>query len=133
LSTAEAEYVAASSCIQDVVWLRGVLFDLNFQQTDPIVIFEDTTAAIKWSSGGSRRAKHIDLKVCFVHEVVSMKHAILKYLPTAEKVANILTKPLEANIFSFLCDKLGFSRGGVLAQDFSIRCTGIRCQHKISL
>jgi hypothetical protein len=43
-----------------------------------------------------------------------MKQAILKYLPTAEQVADILTKPLEANIFSFLRDKLGFSRGGVL-------------------
>jgi hypothetical protein len=110
LSTAEAKYVAASSFAQDVVWLRGVLFDLNYQQTDPTVIFEDNTASIKWSSGGSRRAKHIDLKVCFVHEVVSMKHAILKYLPTAEKVADILTKPPEAKIFSYLRDKLGFSR-----------------------
>jgi hypothetical protein len=79
------------------------------------VIFEDNTASIKWSSGSSRRAKHIDLKVCFVYEVVSMKQAILKYLPSNEQVSNILTKPLEVNIFSFLRDKLGFSRGGVLA------------------
>jgi hypothetical protein len=43
-----------------------------------------------------------------------MEHDILKYLPTADKVADILTKPLEANIYSFLSDKLGFSRGGVL-------------------
>jgi hypothetical protein len=62
-----------------------------------------------------RRAKHIDLKFCFVHEVVSMEQAILKNLPTTEQVADMLTKPLEANIFSFLRDKLGFSRGGVLA------------------
>jgi hypothetical protein len=79
------------------------------------VIFEDNTAAIKWSSGTSRRAKHIDLKFCFVHEVVSMKQAILEYLPTAVQVADILTKPREAIIFSYLRDKLGFSRGGVLA------------------
>jgi hypothetical protein len=115
LSTAEAEYVAASSCAQDVIWLRGVLCDINYQQREPTVIFEDNTAAIKWSCGSSRRAKHIDPKFCFVHEVVSMKQAILKYLPTAEKVADVLTKPLEANIFSYLRDKLGFSRGGVLA------------------
>jgi Reverse transcriptase (RNA-dependent DNA polymerase) len=115
LSTAEAEYVAASSCAQDVIWLRGVLCDLNYQQREPTVIFENNTAAIKWSSGSSRRAKHIDLKVCFVHGVVSMKQAILKYFPTAEKVADILTKPLEANIFNFLRDKLVFSQGGVLA------------------
>jgi hypothetical protein len=115
LSTAEAEYVAASSCALNVVWLRGILFDLNFQQSDPTVIFEDNTAAIKWSSDGSHRSKHIDLKVCFVRKVVSMKHTILKYLPTAEPVADILTKPLDANIFSFLRAKLAFSRGSVLA------------------
>jgi hypothetical protein len=115
LSTAKEEYVAASRFAQDVTWLRGELCDLNHQQREPKVIFEDNTAAIKWSSSSSRRAKHIDLKVCFVHEVVSMKQAILKYLPTAEQVAGIPTKPLDENIFSFMRDKLGFSRGGVLA------------------
>jgi hypothetical protein len=113
LSTAEAEYVAASSFVQDVIWLRGVLCDLNYQQRELTVIFEDNI--IKWSPGSSRRAKHIDLRVCFVQEVVSMKQAILKHLPTAEQAADILTNPLEKNIFSFLRDKLGFSRGGVLA------------------
>jgi hypothetical protein len=38
LSTAEAENVAASSCAQDVTWLRGVLCDLNYQQREPTVI-----------------------------------------------------------------------------------------------
>jgi hypothetical protein len=99
----------------DVIWLRGVLCDLNCQQREPAVIFEDNTAAIKWSSGSSRDSRHIDLKFCFVHEVVSMKEAILKYLQTAEQVADMITKPLEANIFSYLRDKLGFSRGGVFA------------------
>jgi hypothetical protein len=47
LSTAEAEYVAASSCAQDVIWLRGVLCDLNYQQREPTAIFEDNTAAIE--------------------------------------------------------------------------------------
>jgi Reverse transcriptase (RNA-dependent DNA polymerase) len=59
LSTAEAEYVAASSCSQDVIWLRRVLCDLSYQRREPTVIFEDNTAAIKWSSGSSRRAKRM--------------------------------------------------------------------------
>jgi hypothetical protein len=98
-----------------MIWLRGVLCDLNYQQREPAMIVEHNTAAIKWSSGSSRRAKLIDLRVCFVHKVVSMKQAILKNLPTAEQVTDILAKLLEATIFSFLRDKLGFSRGGVLA------------------
>jgi hypothetical protein len=73
LFTAEAEYVAASSCAQEAIWLRGVLCDLNHQQRKPTVIFEDNTAAIKWSSESTRRAKHIDLNDSFFHEVVSMK------------------------------------------------------------
>jgi hypothetical protein len=44
-----------------------------------------------------------------------MKHAILKYLPTAGQVADILTKPLAAIFFGYLRDKVVFSRGGVLA------------------
>jgi hypothetical protein len=64
--------LAASSCALDVIWHRGVLCDLNYQQKESTVIFDDNTAAVKWSSGSSPRAKHIDLKVCFVHEVVSI-------------------------------------------------------------
>jgi hypothetical protein len=101
LSTAEEEYVVASSCAQDVIWLRGVLSDLTFHQKDPTVTLEDNTAAIKWSSGSSRRAKHIDLKVCFVHKIVSRKQAIHQYVPTYDQLADILTRPLEANVYTF--------------------------------
>jgi hypothetical protein len=48
------------------------LCNINYQQREPTVIFEDNTVAIKWSSGSSRRAKQIDLKVYFVREIVSM-------------------------------------------------------------
>jgi hypothetical protein len=65
LSTAKAEYVAASSCAQDLVWLRGVLSDLKCQQTDPTGNFEDNTAAIKWSFSGSHViARRYALRLC---------------------------------------------------------------------
>jgi hypothetical protein len=65
---------------------------------EPTVIFEDNTAAIKWSSGSSRRAKHIDFKVCFVNEIVSRKKAIPKSVPTSDQLADILTKPLGSRL-----------------------------------
>jgi hypothetical protein len=71
-------------------------------------------AAHNRSSGSSSRANPIDLKVCFFHEVVSMKQAILKYLQTAEQVADIQTKPLEATSSAF-CSTTWLLAGGVLA------------------
>jgi hypothetical protein len=113
LSTAEAEYMAASSCSQEVLWLRHILCDLGCVQTGPTEIYEDNAAAIKWSTGDSRRAKHLDLKVCFVHDLVAKKLVALKYVQTRNQLVDLFTKSLDRIIFIRLRDKLGISRGGV--------------------
>jgi hypothetical protein len=41
LSTAEAEFVAASSMVQVVIFARRMLDRLGFPQSDPTAIFED--------------------------------------------------------------------------------------------
>jgi hypothetical protein len=113
LSTAEAEYMAASSCSQEVLWLRHILCDLGCVQAGPTEIYEDNVAAIKWSTGDSRRAKHLDLKVCFVHVLVAKKQVVLKYVPTTNQLADLSTKALDRIILIRLRDMLGMSRGGV--------------------
>ncbi len=64
LSSAEAEFIAASSMVQEVIFLRKFLDNLGFKQnTTPI--FADNETCIHWyegSVGGSDRAKHIDLR-----------------------------------------------------------------------
>ena len=54
-----------------------------------------------------RRAKHIDIKHHFVRERVSDGSIELKYCPTNEMVADILTKGLAHQQFSFLREKAG--------------------------
>jgi hypothetical protein len=51
-----------------------------------------------------------------------MKKAILNYLPTAEQVADILLKPLEANIFSNFRNKHGFCYALLSMRPLSIPC-----------
>ena len=68
LSTAEAEYVSASSMVQEVIYLRKLLANLGFPQTGPTVVFADNETCIAWSEGsigGSERAKHLDLRFHF--------------------------------------------------------------------
>ena len=102
LSTAEAEFIAASSMVQEVIYARRLLEKLGFPQTDPTPIFEDNTTCIKWAGGavrGTDRAKHIDLREHFVHEAVSNKVLQLEPVDSVDNVADLLTKPLLKALF----------------------------------
>ncbi len=73
LSSAEAEFIAASSMVQDVIFLRKFLDNLGFKQNSPTPIFADNETCIYWSEGsvgGNDRAKHIDLSKHFVHDAL---------------------------------------------------------------
>jgi hypothetical protein len=102
LSTAEAEFIAASSMVQEVIYARRLLEKLGFPQADPTPIFEDNTTCIKWAGGavgGTDRAKHIDLREHFVHEAVSNKVLQLEPVDSVDNVADLLTKPLLKALF----------------------------------
>ena len=102
LSTAEAEFISASSMVQEVIYARRLLEKLGFPQTDPTPIFEDNTTCIKWAGGavgGTDWAKHIDLSEHFVHEAVSNKVLQLEPVDSVDNVADLLTKPLLKALF----------------------------------
>ena len=102
LSSAEAEFMAASALVQEVIYTRCLLENLGFPQKEPTFIYEDNRTCIAWSEGsvgGSDRAKHIDLREHFVHDAVEAK--ILKLMPvnSVDNVADLLTKPLTKTPF----------------------------------
>ena len=109
LSSAEAEFVAASSLVQEVIYTRRLLEKLGFPQTEPTVIYEDNRTCIAWSEGsvgGSDRAKHIDLREHFVHDAVKAKVLKLEAIASADNVADLLTKPLARTPFQLLRKRL---------------------------
>ena len=60
-------------------------------------MYEDNTACIEWGNhviGGRERAKHIDIRKHFAHEVIQNGHMTLVRVPTSSQLADILTKPL---------------------------------------
>ena len=95
LSSAEAEFISASALVQEVIYLRKFLANLGYPQTAPTPIFADNETCIAWSEGsvgGSERAKHIDLRVHFVHEARAAGHLELCKLESKVNAADILTK-----------------------------------------
>jgi len=105
LSTSEAEYVAASQCEQEVVYLRWILRDFGFTPIGPTRVYEDNLACVATSEKPVRRkySRHIDIRRYFVRDLVQN---VLKLVPlrTSLMVADALTKSLPAPAHAKHCD-----------------------------
>ncbi len=97
-STAEAEYYSTTlTAAVEVLYLRYLLEQLDFAQQKPTPIYEDNSACIEWGNnviGGRERAKHIDIRKHFAHEVIQNGEMRLIKVPTSAQLADILTKGL---------------------------------------
>ena len=109
LSPAEAEYIAATTCCTQVMWMKQTLQDMKVSIEDPISIKCDNTSAISISKNTifHSKTKDIPIKYHFLREQVAQKVVKLEYVPTKEQIANIFTKPLAREPFEYLRDKLG--------------------------
>ena len=98
LSSTEAEYIALTESLQEVLWLRRLLKDFNQDVSQPITVYEDNQNCIRLLQNpkSSLRTKHIDIKYHFVRDLYQSKDSDLRYCPSEHMIADLLTKPLES-------------------------------------
>ena len=114
LSTAEAEYYAASLAASEVIYLRALLGAMGFPQGSWTPVYEDNNACIEWCNnviGGRERAKHIDLRKYYAHEAVQNGFLRLVRVDTADQLADVFTKSLHPRPFEKCI-------GGILGQQW---------------
>lgn len=111
LSTAEAEYIAATNCATQAIWLRKILEFLQHQQDAPTTIFCDNKSAIALSKNPvfHGRSKHIDIKYHKIRELVARKQISIEYCSSDCQVADIFTKPLKTESFLKLKKAIGIT------------------------
>jgi hypothetical protein len=116
--TAEAEYIAASVASREAVWLRKLLSDLFSAELEPTVIHCDNKSYIKLSENPlfHDRSKHIEMRYQYVRDMVQKNILNIKYVPAAEQIAYIFTKPLSLTKFVYFRDKLGVAKNASLAE-----------------
>ncbi|WRX18820.1 Reverse transcriptase [Theobroma cacao] len=107
--SAKAEYIAATSVVNNALWLRKVLNDLGFIQIEGKVLRVDnqSTIAIAKNPIQHGRTKHTKEKFHAIHDTVKNDDIELEYCKTDEQVADILTKTLSKEECITLCTKLG--------------------------
>ena len=102
LSTAEAEYYAASESGVDITYLRRLMCDMGYEQKEPTILWEDNMACIFMSrtSVMYTKARHIDTKVYRLRELCKEGKMILHKVGTEDQVADALTKALAKHTFN---------------------------------
>ncbi|KAH9756360.1 hypothetical protein KPL71_016050 [Citrus sinensis] len=108
-STAEAEFVATTAAVNQALWLRKILIDLNLEQEESTEILVDNQAAIAISQNPvfHGKTKHFNIKLFFLREVQKNGVVSLVYCKTEDQVADVFTKPLPVSKFEFFITKLG--------------------------
>jgi hypothetical protein len=118
LSTAEAEYVAATHAAKEAIWLRRLIGTLTLSTSKATTLFCDNQAALHLAKTDNyhARTKHIDTRFHFVRDVEARGEISLAYCPTDDMTADILTKALPGWKVARHGHALGLGRpcGGVL-------------------
>ena len=100
--TSEAEYVALSEVVKEVLFLRQVQeFMEPSMRVGAVNVFEDNEGAIKLATNkhASRRTKHIDVKHHLVRDASDARKVRVAYVRSEDQHADLLTKPLDLQKF----------------------------------
>ena len=68
-----------------------------------VVVFQDNTSTIQWAAGieNFHRTKHIERKYNYSREAWADGIVEIRYCPTAEMTADILTKALIGDVYMY--------------------------------
>jgi hypothetical protein len=96
LSTTEAEYVAATSAAQEILWLRNLFTELGYKFNSPSTLYIDNQSALSVAKNPEHhgRMKHLDLRFYWLRDEVDKGMINVVHLPTDEMPADVLTKAL---------------------------------------
>ncbi|KAI3774037.1 hypothetical protein L1987_48580 [Smallanthus sonchifolius] len=104
----EAEYIAASSCYTQVIWIQNQMLDygMTFMAT-PIHIDNMSAMSITNNPVQHSKTKHIDIRYHFIRDQAEKKRNILTKVHTNEQYADLFTKAFDEARFRYLVESIG--------------------------
>ena len=107
-SSCEAEYVAAASLSNELVWWRQLLMDVGCDTSLPLEIFSDNKAAgvLAQHSGNFERTKHIRLRYHVLRARQADGEVVVRWCPASEQLADIFTKNTAVGHFKTIASRI---------------------------
>lgn len=108
LSTIKGEYVAASFCATQCLWMKKIVSSFNQAKERCVTILCDNSFSIKLSKNPvlHGRTKNIKIRFHFLRDLVK-EEVNLVHCRTQDQVADIMTKPIKLDTFHKLKRMLG--------------------------
>jgi len=116
LSTTEAEYIALSQAMRDLIPMRSLLqeistitkMDIGNTRTYRSKVYEDNKGCVDVikSPKVNPRTRHISIKYHHFREHVTNGNIEVEWIDTKNQLADIFTKPLSKQAFTYLRNKL---------------------------
>ncbi|GJX58725.1 putative ribonuclease H-like domain-containing protein [Tanacetum coccineum] len=107
-STTEAEYVAATSCCGQVLWIQNQLLDYGYNFMNTVInIDNNSTICIIENPVQHSKTKHIEIIHHFIRDCNAKKLIQMVKIHTDYNVADLLTKGFDAGRFQYLVSSIG--------------------------
>jgi hypothetical protein len=99
-STTEAEYVAATSCVQDIVYYNQLLHKFGYKNVKVILEQDNNSSIAHLKDPLARgRTRHLDIKMKWCTQYITRELIEVRYRPTADMEADVFTKALSGESF----------------------------------
>ena len=102
MSTTETEYITFSTTVQDALWLKYFLTDLEIigeKKPVPMNVDGTSTISIVNEQKFNSRSKHVEIKYHFIREKAENNDMSISYVPSKKLMADALTKALPVEVF----------------------------------
>lgn len=108
ISSTDAEILAVADGLKQIVWLRHLMREIDVEPVREVILYQDNRSSIWMLTEPTRyrRSKHILIKVSYIKEKCAEGAVKFEHLPTDQMNADLLTKPLQGELFRQLKRKI---------------------------
>ncbi|GJX81856.1 hypothetical protein Tco_0331337 [Tanacetum coccineum] len=105
--TIEAEYIAASHCCGQVLWIQNQMLDYGYNFMQPKIHVDNESAIyVVKNLVYHSRTKHIEIRHHFIRDSYEKRLIEMVKIHTDNNVADLLTKAFDMSRFNFLVERI---------------------------
>jgi len=95
-SSTEAEFAAANETGKIVLYVRSILYELGYPQSDPTVIHEDNRGCLFLANAQqpTKRTRHVDIKYFMLQDWIETDQILMEAVDTQNNISDAFTKSL---------------------------------------